>query len=125
MDAGDHGMTIREDRPWLDVLRRKHECGPSLSPYRRLELTHEGKPLRVQIPDNLHRPERLEIRKVLFDDSTCVLIGFHSLEEGDPEECGVLMIGHRAEDGDYTVHVWHELYPWALKYLSLETKQSL
>ena len=110
-----------KDRPWLDVLSRKHECGPSLSPYRSIELDHEGRNLRVSIPDNLDSPERLEIRATLVSDDLAVLIGRHSTED-DPEGRGVLMVARPNDAGEYVVHVWHELYPWALDYLGLAAK---
>jgi len=114
-------MTRRlDERPWLDVLNRKHECGPSFSDYYTLELQHEGQSLRVQIPDNLNDPERLEIRATIASDSLLVLIGYHTMKEEDPYERGILMVARAEADGSFVVHVWHELYPWALKYLGLE-----
>jgi hypothetical protein len=113
-------MTLPSDqRPWLDVLSRKHECGPSLSPYRTLDLLHEGRPVRVRVPDNLNDPERLEIRATVLTDPLLVLIGHHTMKEEEPYERGVLMVARAEADGSYVVHVWHELYPWALKYLGL------
>ena len=115
-------MSRTEDRPRVDVLFRKHECGPSLSRYRPLDLVHEGRSLRVSIPDNLRSPERLEIRATLVSDDLAVLIGRHSTPADDPDERGVLMVAKRADGGEYVVHVWHELYPWALDYLGLAAK---
>ena len=112
-----------EDRPWLDILNRKHECGPSLSPHRLIDATLRGEAVRVSIPDNLNQPERLEIRAVLGDERRLVLIGHHAmtLRGGEDYERGILMVARRREDGVYVVHVWHEMYPWALEYLGLET----
>ena len=39
----------------------------------------------------------------------------------EQEHLGVLAVARRQPDGAYAVHVWHELYPWALKYLGLES----
>jgi hypothetical protein len=113
-------MTAREDRPWLDELNRKHECGPSLSRYRTLDLLHEGQPIHVQIPDNLNDPERLQIRATLRSGPLLALVGFHTMEDDDPVDGrGILMVARAADDGAFVVHVWHELYPWALKHLGL------
>jgi hypothetical protein len=113
--------TGARERPWLDELDRKHECGPSLSPYRTLELHHEGRPIRVRIPDNLINPDRLEIRATLCSDSLLVLLGHHTMKRKEPYERGVLMVARaREEGGPYVVHVWHEMYPWALQYLGLD-----
>jgi hypothetical protein len=111
----------RKARPWLDVLNGKHECGPSLSDYRDLELLHDGRTVRVSIPDELDDPDLLEIRATLGDDHRLVLIGHHTTKGDNPYERGVLMVARRHEDdGPYVVHVWHELYPSVLKYLGLE-----
>jgi hypothetical protein len=84
-------------------------------------LLHDGKPVRISIPDELDDPDRLEIRATLGDDHRLVLIGHHTMKGDEPYERGVLMVARRHEDdGPYVVHVWHELYPWALEYLGLE-----
>jgi hypothetical protein len=113
-------MKEEEARPWLDVLSRKHECGPSLSDYRSLEVIHEGRAVRVSIPDNLNHPECLRIRAALVSDSLLVLIGHHATEPDDPDERGILMVARRRADDSFIVHVWHELYPWALEKLGLD-----
>jgi len=114
-------MTAGErERPWLDVLNRKHECGPTLSEYRTLDLVHEGHPVRVRIPDNLIDPERLEILATLGSGPLLTLIGHHTMKGKSPYERGVLMVARADPEGTFIVHVWHELYPWALKYLGLK-----
>jgi len=112
-------LEAQEEGPWLDVLNRKHECGPAYVAYRTLDLTHEGQRLRVRIPDNLNDPERLEIRGTIRSGDLLTLIGHHTMAGKDPYERGVLMVARAAADGTFVVHVWHELYPWALKYLGL------
>ena len=108
------------ERPWLDVLNRKHECGPSLSRYRSLDLVHEGRPVRVRIPNNLNDPERLEILATLGSGPLLTLIGHHTMKGKTPYERGVLMVARADPEGTFIVHVWHELYPWALQYLGLK-----
>jgi len=110
----------RGDRPWLDELNRKHECGPSLSPYRTLDLLHEGLPVRVRIPDNLNEPERFEVHVTVRSETLLVLIGRHSMKGDESTDRGILMVARAEEDGVFVVHVWHELYPWALQYLGLD-----
>ena len=100
-------------------MNRKHECGPSLSRFRTLDLLHEGQPIRVHIPDNLNNPERLEIGATIRTGPLLVLIGHHTMKGKDPYERGVLMVAPADDEGSFVVHVWHELYPWALKYLGL------
>jgi hypothetical protein len=110
----------RDKSPWLDVLDRKHECGPALTDYRTLDLTHDGRPVRVHVPDHLIDPERLEILATMGSGALLTLIGHHTMSGPDPYERGVLMVARANAAGDFVVHVWHELYPWALKYLGLK-----
>ena len=115
----------REDRPWLDELREKHECGPSYVPYRTMEVAHEGATLLVSLPDQLDHPERLEVSVASENHSLLgrhlTLIGSYETERGyfSDEPNVVLMAAHRRDDGPYVVHVWHDLYPWALDHLGL------
>jgi hypothetical protein len=109
----------RQEPPWLDELKRKHECGPSLSDYRTITVTHEGEALRVRIPDNLNDPERLEIRATVRTGDLLVLLGYHTQRGKDLCERGILMVARRQDDGPHVVHVFHELYPWALTHLGL------
>ncbi len=111
----------RDDRPWLDILTHKHECGPALSPYRTIDLDHEGTTLRVSLPDRLDHPERLEIRMILASEKHLTLIGSYETEHGyfEDEPNVVLMVAHKGEDGPYVVHIWHDIYPWALDHLGL------
>jgi hypothetical protein len=111
---------VEHERPWLDVLNRKHECGPSLSRYRTVDIVHEGQPVRVRIPDNLNNPERLEMLAAIGTGSLLALIGYHTMEGPHPYERGVLMVARAQPDRTFVVHVWHELYPWALKFLGLK-----
>ncbi len=55
-------MADRKDRPWLDVLNRKLECGPSYASFLRIEFEDRGEPVVMAIPDELVQPRRLSIR---------------------------------------------------------------
>jgi hypothetical protein len=105
---------------WVDVLNRKHECGPYLSRPKEIEVTHGGERLRVWVPDNLPDPERFELKATVRGDGLLVLFGRHSLKDYDDSyDRGILMVARLRVHGAYVVHVWHELYPWALDYLGL------
>lgn len=107
------------DRPWLDELGRDHECGPSLLPYRSVDLMHEGTTVRISLPDCLDYPERLEIRLSLVSDRHLALIARHAGEDDGREPRVILLVARRRDNGTYVVHVWHELFPESLKSLGL------
>jgi hypothetical protein len=111
---------VEHERPWVDVLNGKHECGASLSRYSTVEIVHEGQQARVRIPDNLNNPERLEILAAIGTGPLLALIGYNTMEGPYPYERGILMVARAQPDKTFVVHVWHELYPWALKYLGLK-----
>ena len=113
-------MSQGDQEPWLDVLNRKHECGPALSDYLSLEVSHEGRSVHVRIPDNLNDPERLEILATMGAGPLLTLIGHHTMKGDQPYERGILMVARADAEGIFVVHVWHELYPWALQYLGLK-----
>lgn len=108
------------ERPWLDVLNRKHECGPSLFSYVTLNLEHNGRSIRVRVPDSLNGSERLEILATLSGEKLLGLIGRHTMKGDDPYERGILMVAREESKATFVVHVWHELYPRALGYLGLK-----
>jgi hypothetical protein len=105
---------------WIDVLNRKHECGPTYSSPLPLEISLDGETYRVLTPDVLPDPDRLEIKATFVSEHLLMLIGRHTLaDEDDPYERGILMIARHVENRTYAVHVWHELFPQALKMLGL------
>ncbi|MEO6808694.1 MAG: hypothetical protein ABI353_06240 [Isosphaeraceae bacterium] len=106
------------DDLWVDLLNRKHECYPTSSIP--IEINHEGKRLTLHMPDVLVQPERLEIKATVGSGELLVLIGRHTMtDRDDPYERGVLMVARKRDEATYDVHVWHEMYPYALKYLGL------
>jgi hypothetical protein len=78
----------------------------------------------VLVPQVRPNPERLELCDVVCSQDRICPIGRHTLEDGDdPYERGVLMIGRRTDVSTYTVHVWHELFPWALEHLGVSGRR--
>jgi hypothetical protein len=110
----------RRERPWLEASDGKHECGPALADYYTLNLVHDGRPVRVQVPDYLEDRDRLEILATMGSGPLLTLIGYHAMAVVEPYEQGILMVARADSEGVFVVHVWHELYPWALKYLGLK-----
>jgi hypothetical protein len=105
---------------WIDELNRKHECGPTYSDPIPVQVIVDGKTYTVLTPDILPSPERLEIKTTIVSDDLLMMIGRHTLTDGDdPYERGILMVARKVGDSIYAVHVWHELFPYALKYLGL------
>jgi hypothetical protein len=104
---------------WVDILKRKHECGPYLSDPIKVEVSHNGRSLDVWMPKPLPDFHRTRIEATAESDGLLFLVASHSLQRDDPEGRGILMVARRREDGSYVVHVWHELFPWSLGRLGL------
>ncbi|QDV33960.1 hypothetical protein [Tautonia plasticadhaerens] len=106
--------------PWVDVLGRKHECGPSLSPYVAVGITVGGRSETLHMPDHFEDGgSALEVRAVIGDGSLIVVIATHPGNEEVPEPSTILMVARRSDDAPFVVHVWHELYPRALDHFGL------
>ena len=108
-----------DDTIWVDRLTHKHECYPSEAHTVEIPAGREGRTIRVHMPIIRDKPERLEILETAESGDRLVLIGRHTLEDDDKDFWGVLMVGVRTGPDAYDVHVWHGLYPWALKHLKV------
>jgi hypothetical protein len=112
MKLGDDG----KPELWNDVLHRKHECY-SVRDVEVRECRLEGRPVTYRISEYL--PKFQACTGAVQGD---LLFLYGSTEEiFDKEHCCAMLIGRRADDGIYDVHVWHELYPYARKYLGIES----
>ncbi len=114
-----------DSRYWVDILDRKHECGPYLSSHVRLDVDHGGSTLHVWMPKTLPEWNRLKILTTAEAEGRLFLLASHRMRRHDSDGRGIVMIARRYEDGDYVVHVWHELYPWALTHLGLPAPDSV
>jgi hypothetical protein len=113
--------TAPNDRPWLDELHRKHECGPSLMPYDSLPIEIGGKRATLRLPAPFGDLSGLEIKALIGGDGPLLaVLANHRGHPEAPEPISILMVARRSDDGPFVVHVYHELYhPWALQYLGL------
>lgn len=114
-------MASEDDRPWLDELHRKHECGPSLMPYAWMPIELGGEQATLRLPVPFEDLAGLEIKAVIGGDGPLLaLLATHSGIPEVPEPISILMVARRSNDGTFVVHVFHELYhPWALEHLGL------
>jgi hypothetical protein len=115
-------MPERTEYPWLVTLDRKHECGPGYSPFVRIEVPDGEESVVIAIPGLLIAPKRRSLRGTMRSGSLITLLAWHDMEDKDPYERGIVMVAC-LEEGGYVVHVWHELYPWALSYLGVSDKR--
>lgn len=108
---------------WADILNRKHECYTTSSTP--VEIDHEGRRLTLRMPNVLVQPERLELKAAFGSGEFLVVIGRHTMTGyDDPYERGILMVARKRGETTYDVHVWHEMYPYALKYLGLTAEDA-
>lgn len=106
---------------WIDVLKRKHEYGPSFGDTFPLEVVHEGERYTILTPDVLPDPERLQIRSTVRSDQLFAMIAQHTLaDEAAPYERGILIVAKHVGERTYEVHVWHELFAPTLGLLGLD-----
>lgn len=110
------GITEEEsaEKLWIDCLHEKHECYMSRHvEVRECQIGDERVQFRVQDSLPLFQSATGAIRGPLL-----FLCGITD-EEFDDKPCGAMLVGRRADDGVYDVHVWHELFPWACEYLGV------
>lgn len=106
---------MKQDPHWVDMLREKHECFGYDNPAT-MRIDHEGERLEVLLPN--YTPP-VDILSATRAGHLLYLIGRQKRKVYD-ELIPVLMVAKRREEGDFEVVVWHEMYPWALKYLNLD-----
>ncbi|HEX6984393.1 MAG TPA: hypothetical protein VF170_03400 [Planctomycetaceae bacterium] len=113
-------MTPDDEELWIDQLLEKHECFTFDRYVARMEVEHDGERLTLLLPDYL---ARFEVVRTAGRGGVLFLLGRDEREFGRGERLGVLAVARRRPDGAYAVHVWHELYPWALKHLGLDPER--
>lgn len=102
------------EKLWIDCLHEKHECYAS------------G---HIEVRECLIGEEPVQFRVwgslPVFQSVTGAIRGpllflcGSTDEEFDDKSCGAILVGRRADDGIYDVHVWHELFPWAGEHLGI------
>ena len=106
----------KRDPHWIDMLWEKHECFGYDNPAT-LQVEYEGQRLDVLLPNYVPHAEILfstQAGQLLF------LIGRQTRKVYE-RHVPVLMVAKRRDEGRYEVVVWHEMYPWALDYLGLQS----
>ena len=109
-------MTMDEKEPklWIDKLSRKHECymhGDLID--KAIEV--DGRAVTMRLPEYL---SDIEVCRSAISGKVLFVLARQPNEKTMDEPCdGAFLIGSQNEEGKYEVHVWHELYPWALRYL--------
>lgn len=117
-DLPDRESTLPDgvDELWVDIHREKHECY-GMKHTATIDVTVDGRVVQLIVPDYL---AETEIVSATIGDDLLFAVG----REGQPwdrdEYLGVLMAARRHDQDTYLVHVWHALYPYALKYLGLD-----
>lgn len=106
----------KDDRPyWVDQVFEKHECF-TYGDHAILKIKLPQGEVKLIVPKYL--PE-VTILKSAESDGLLFLVG-HDTEEHRGAPMGVLLVARKSKKKDtYETVVWHELFPWALKYLGL------
>ena len=106
-----------EEKLWVDCLLEKHECYTYDRYATTREVEYDGRSYRIVLPDHL---PSFEVVHAVEQGDLLSLFGRDERTLRKDEYLGVLAVARRQADGTFVVHIWHELYPWALKYLGLE-----
>jgi hypothetical protein len=109
-------MAPERDPFWIDCLHEKHECWGYDHP-QRIQVEHASRQLNIDLPNYL---PRMEVKVTAESSDLLFLIGRQTKEYPGLGFPGVLMVARRQAGDTYAAVIWHELYPWALKYLGLE-----
>jgi hypothetical protein len=109
---------IRKPELWVDELREKHECGGYDGYSLTTELVLDGRRIMLRHPFSLEAAEFLSVTK---SDSgeLLYLIVRQPRPHGYFPNAAIMIVAKRREADNYAAVVWHELYPWAFKYLGL------
>ena len=105
-----------EGKIWLDRLCEKHECFPHGDVVMK-QIQVNSQTVSLAIPHSLARVAPL--RTALADDVLFIL-GTDQEQSYDGLPLGVVIVARRSGPETFTTRVWHELYPWAIKYLAEE-----
>jgi hypothetical protein len=109
-------MADRERPPfWVDHLAEKHECF-SYGEARTITVDEGGTPIRIYVPD--WSPDLTALSVSRTGELVTVLGRLHKQWSGKP--LGIMLVAKKRADGDYEVGIWHELYPWALKFFGYD-----
>jgi hypothetical protein len=107
---------MTKPKVWTEHLFEKHECMPyEGDSIRRETMRINGEEFALWLPKRLPRLE--PVTGARRDD---LLFVVSRVEPKDPHNPGlpVVLVARRRDDGTFGVHVWHELYPWALDHLT-------
>jgi hypothetical protein len=113
-------MREPEREVWTDHLFEKHECGPSSTEAAEIEV--DGVKLRILLPRFLPRIE--VVTAAIKGELLFILARIRAPKDWGVDGNGAVLVARRRDDGAWGVHVWHELYEWALGHLVPESGAS-
>ena len=107
--ASRHARTV-----WTDHLLEKHECA-SYERTRSLDIELGDRRLALLLPEWLPEVEPITVAE--HADLVFVVGAIRAPSDRHVDGDGVVLVARRRDGNSYAVHVWHALYPWALRYL--------
>ena len=110
-------MTRNADQLWVDMLWEKHECFRYTPQSQTVEL--DGRTIRLSLPDYLPG-----FTVLAWAEQGNFLFLLLQLDQrwGDGF-LGAVVVAQREGENTYAAFIWHELYPYALKYLGLAAEE--
>jgi hypothetical protein len=106
-------MTKNIEEPWIDRLWEKHECFHYTPHSETVSL--DGRTIRLLLPDYL---PGFTVR-AWAEQGDLLFLLFQLDERYGDAFLGAMVVARKTGENTYTTTIWHELFPWALKYLGL------
>lgn len=99
------------ERPWIDCLWEKHECYDYTPRTETVAL--DGRAIQLLLPCYMPR-----FTVLTWSERGALLFLLLQLEQRYHDAfVGAVVVARKTEENSYTTTIWHELYPYALKYL--------
>ncbi len=107
-------MAQRDERElWIDMLWEKHEC--FFFSAREVKVELDGRTVHLLLPEYM---PAFTVKAWAERGELLFLVCQLELQFAG-EFVGAIIVARRKEEGEYATVIWHELYPYALKYLGL------
>ncbi len=112
---------VKKITNWIDCLTHKHECWDYDHCAATIEIEFNGDTTKLTLPKYF---VDWDVKAVSKDGNLITIIGREKKAWDKEEHLGVLIVAKVVEPGHYSAVIFHQLYPWALQFLGLESEET-